>query len=65
MKLREYLKELELTKEGKPEQVKEGLDTFIGLWRRATEKGVVDPDDEMAVALDKVERAGGLYGAAE
>jgi hypothetical protein len=35
------------------------------LWRKAIEKGLVDPSDEMIVALEKVERAGGLRKVAE
>ena len=63
--LREYLKDLEGGREGKPEQVREGIETYLGLWHRAVDKGVADLGDDVAVALEKVERAGGLYRAGE
>ena len=60
-----YLKELERDKEDKPEQVRDGLEIYVDLWRKAIMKGLVDPSDEMIVALEKVERAGGLRKVAE
>lgn len=62
--LGEYLKELEKTKEGKPAQVSEALDVYLELWKKAVEKGLVKPTDEMNEALSKVEQSGGLYRAA-
>ena len=62
--LRSYLEELEKTKEGRTEQVKEGLEIYIDLWRRAIERGVVDETDGVDGALAKIERKGGLYKAA-
>ncbi len=63
--LRDYLGELEKGKEGRPDQVKQGLDMYIDLWKRAIERGVVSPDDDMESALEKVDKGGGLYEAAE
>jgi len=64
-KVAEYLEELARNKEGKPDQVREGIEIYIDLWRRALEKGVVMPSDEISDALEKVEEKGGLYKAAE
>lgn len=64
-RLSEYLKELEKTKKDKPEQVKEALEIYLDLWKRAIEKGVVEPADEIEKALSKVEESGGLYKAGE
>ena len=60
-----YLKELEHSAKEKPEQVREGLEIYVGLWRKAVERGVVGLTDDIGSALEKVERAGGLYKAAE
>ena len=62
--LREYLKELEKTKKGKPDQVKDALEIYLDLWKKAVEKGIVSPDDEIEKALAKIDKAGGLYKAA-
>jgi hypothetical protein len=59
-----YLKELEKTKEGRPDQVREGLEIYIDLWRKAIERGVVGESDLVDDALDKLEKRGGLYKAA-
>ena len=59
-----YLEELEKTKEGRTEQVKEGLEIYIGLWRRAMERGIIVGTDGVDDALVKIENAGGLYVAA-
>ena len=63
--LEEYLKELERSKKEKPEQVKDALEIYIGLWRKAISKGVVAPDDEIEKALAKIDESGGLYKASE
>ncbi len=63
--VRDYLRQLERTKPGKDEQVREGLETFIGLWEKAIENGVVSDADSVEAALAKLEKAGGLYRAAE
>lgn len=60
-----YLEELERSKDGKPEQVRDGIETYLGLWRRALEKGVVLPSDEIDGTLAQIEEKGGLYKAAE
>jgi hypothetical protein len=62
--LGEYLKELEKTKKGKPEQVSDALEVYVDLWRKAIEKGIVRVTDEISEALSKVEQSGGLYKAA-
>lgn len=59
-----YLKELEEKKDGKPEQVQDGIEIFLGLWRTALEKGVVESSDDLETALRKVDAAGGLYSVA-
>jgi hypothetical protein len=60
----DYLKELEKTKEERNEQVKEGLEIYIDLWKRAIERGVVNEADGVDQALAKIENEGGLYKAA-
>jgi hypothetical protein len=60
----DYIKELEKTKEERNEQVKEGLEIYIDLWRRAIERGVVNEADGVDQALAKIESEGGLYKAA-
>jgi hypothetical protein len=62
--VRDYLEELERTKEGRPEQVKEGLEIYIDLWEKAIERGVVAESDGVEAALAKIEKQGGLYAAA-
>ena len=62
--LGEYLKELEKTKKGKPEQVSDALETYLDLWEKVVKKGVVKTTDEISDALSKVEESGGLYKAA-
>jgi hypothetical protein len=61
----ECLKELEKNKDDKPDQVRDGIEIYIGLWRRALEKGMVLPSDEISDALAKIEKKGGLYKVAE
>ena len=60
-----YIEELERTKEGRPEQVKEGLELYLDLWRKVVANGVVLPEDDVEVALQKIEKKGGLYAAVE
>jgi len=62
--VRTYLDELEKTGEGKTEQVREGLEIYIGLWRKALERGVIAETDGVDDALAKIESEGGLYVAA-
>ena len=62
--VRTYLEELEKTKGGRTEQVKEGLEIYIGLWRKAMDRGVVAETDGVDEALAKIEEEGGLYAAA-
>lgn len=61
----EYIRELERTKEGRPEQVKVGLELYLDLWKHALTNGVVSADDDVEAALQKIEEKGGLYAAAE
>lgn len=63
--LGEYLKELEKTRKGKPEQISDALEVYLGLWKKALEKGTVTLTDDISDALSKVEQKGGLYKAAE
>jgi hypothetical protein len=60
----EYLDELEKTKGDRPEQVREGLELYVDLWRRAIAKGVVEATDSVEDALEKMEAKGGLYASA-
>lgn len=62
--VREYIQELDRSKEGRNEQVRDGLEAYIGLWRRALERKVVSESDSVDVALSKIEESGGLYKAA-
>lgn len=59
-----YIAELDRSKEGRTDQVREGLEIYIGLWRRALERKVVSESDSVDDALSKIERRGGLYRAA-
>jgi hypothetical protein len=60
----DYLRELEKTKKERNEQVREGLEIYIDLWKRAIERGVVKEADGVDQALAKIENEGGLYKAA-
>ena len=62
--VKEYLAELEKTKEGRPDQVKEGLEIYIDLWKSAIQGGVVGELDSVDDALKKIDEKGGLYKAA-
>ena len=59
-----YIEDLGKTKEGRSEQVKEGLEIYVGLWQKAIERGVVLATDPVDAALAKIEVAGGLHAAA-
>jgi hypothetical protein len=63
--VRSYIEELERTKEGRPDQVKEGLEAYLDLWKKAVAKGVVTEEDDVESALEKIEMKGGLYASAE
>ncbi|HEY6283949.1 MAG TPA: hypothetical protein VIW22_08510 [Nitrososphaerales archaeon] len=63
--LGDYLAELEKTKNDREEQVKEGLEIYIDLWKKTIENGVVRETDLVEEALEKIEEKGGLYKAAE
>ncbi len=62
--VKDYLAELERTKVDRNEQVREGLEMYIDLWKRAIERGVVGEEDGVDEALAKMDRVGGLYRAA-
>jgi len=62
--VRSYIHELQRSKDGRPEQVKEGLEIYIDLWNKAIERGVVEETDGVESALEKIEKEGGLYAAA-
>ena len=55
---------MEGTKEGKSEQVREGLEIYIDLWQKAIQRGVISESDGVEEALSKLEEKGGLYAAA-
>jgi hypothetical protein len=61
----DYLADLEKTKNDREEQVKEGLEIYIDLWKKTIENGVVRESDLVEEALEKIEEKGGLYKAAE
>jgi hypothetical protein len=61
----DYLKELEGSMEGRTDQVRDGLQIYIDLWKKAIENGVVSANDDVETALGKLETKGGLYKASE
>lgn len=61
----EYLSELQKGKEDRPQQVRDAMEIYIGLWKKVIEKGVVGRGDDVGQALAKIEESGGLYAAAE
>lgn len=65
MLVRDYVEELRKTRKGKPMQVREALDVYLGLWDRAVTKGVVSQEDPVEEALAKIDKAGGLYEATD
>ena len=65
MTVREYLAQLKATKKGKPPQIRDALDIYIGLWNEVVKNGTVAEADEIDVALSKIDKAGGLYQAAD
>jgi hypothetical protein len=64
MVVKEYLKQLKMTKKGKPAQIRDALDIYMELWDKVIKNGTVSEDDEVAEALSKLDKAGGLYEAA-
>ena len=64
-KVGEYLEELEIGKDERPEQVRQGVEAYVELWRKAIENGVVEATDELNDALQKIEAKGGLLKASE
>ena len=61
----DYIEELERNKNGKPDQVRDGIEIYLELWKKAIERGAILPSDEIGQALAKVEEKGGLYKVAE
>jgi len=64
MVVREYLDQLKETRKGKPAQIREALDIYVDMWDKVIKNGTVLEDDEVALALSKIDKAGGLYEAA-
>lgn len=64
MVVRDYLDQLKETRKGKPAQIREALDIYVEMWDRVIKNGTVSEDDEVALALSKIDKAGGLYEAA-
>ena len=62
--VRTYLNDLERSKEGRSEQVRAGLEIYVGLWKEAIRRGVISEGDGVDTALGKLDRQGGLYAAA-
>ena len=65
MVVREYLDQLKETRKGKPAQIRDALDIYVetvgqGRSRTAPSRR----SDEVALALSKIDKAGGLYEAA-
>jgi hypothetical protein len=65
MVVRQYLDQLKETKKGKPPQIRDALDIYMEMWDKVIKNGTVSADDEVALALSKIDKAGGLYEAAE
>jgi hypothetical protein len=63
--VQEYLDELERNRKDKPEQVREALEIYLELWKKAISNGVVGPSDGINEALAKIEGRGGLNRAAD
>lgn len=63
--LKEYLDELDRSKSEREDQVREGLEIYVELWRKAIQRKVVSEEDTVEAALEKVEERGGLYKVAE
>lgn len=59
----EYLKELRQSKKDKPRQVKEALEVYIELWETAIEKKVVNREESVYDAVEKLDAKGSLYKA--
>lgn len=64
MVVKEYLDQLKETRKGKPAQIREALDIYVEMWDRVIKNGTVSEQDEVALALSKIDKAGGLYEAA-
>lgn len=64
MVVKEYLRQLRETRKGKPQQIRDALDIYTEMWDRVVENGTVSEEDEVSLALSKIEKAGGLYEAA-
>jgi hypothetical protein len=63
--VKEYLRELRETKKEKPTQIREALDIYLDLWEQALQKAIVAQEDEIDVALSKIDSRGGLYRVSE
>jgi hypothetical protein len=63
--VKDYLKGLTESLEGRPDQVKAGLEIYLDLWDRAIEKGIINEEDSVEDALGKLDEKGGLQKATE
>jgi hypothetical protein len=63
MVVREYIEQLKETRKGKPPQIRDALDVYMEMWDKVIKNGTVSEDDEVALALAKIDKAGGLYEA--
>jgi hypothetical protein len=64
MVVREYLEQLKETRKGKPPQIRDALDIYMEMWDKVIKNGTVSGEDDVALALSKIDKAGGLYEAA-
>jgi hypothetical protein len=64
MVVNEYLEQLKETRKGKPPQIREALDIYMEMWDKVIKNGTVSGEDDVALALSKIDKAGGLYEAA-
>ena len=64
MVVTEYLEQLKETRKGKSPQIREALDIYMEMWDKVIKNGTVSGEDEVALALSKIDKAGGLYEAA-
>jgi len=65
MIVRDYINQLKQTKKDKPEQIRDALEIYMELWENVIKNGTVSEEDPVEDALSKIDKAGGLYRAAE
>ncbi len=64
MAVKEYLEQIKETRKGKPPQIRDALDIYVEMWEKVIQNGTVSEEDGVALALAKIDKAGGLYEAA-